>query len=169
MIDNLLIYALIFKPKKLKDPWEHKKGFRVMYDLKVALTIVENRRSLFSQLHASEPNYHQSSDYETLRKIAEKRLYEIQSSANNYIEIICCIGGVFIGLYAFSLLEIIWNYPSRGSVRLFVALIASIILLIFVYKKKKSIDSYLVKDFLNIEDAIYKFDYGESQYQIRRK
>ena len=167
-MNDLLILAIFFKPKRLKDPWEHKKGFKVSIESKTALNIIENKRNDFRYAEASEPNYLENLDYELLRKRAEERLFEIESSANNYVEAFCIAGGLFIGIYAFELLFVIWNYPSKEPVTLFLILTAIIAFLYYVYRRKKTVDSYLVKDFLNIEDAIYKIDYGESQYQARR-
>ncbi|MDI9659418.1 hypothetical protein [Acinetobacter nosocomialis] len=165
MIDNLLSHALIFKPKKLKEPWEHKKGFQVEYDVKSALNFIEKQRESFRKHVPIKTNFHQNSDYKTLRILAKKRLYEIESSLNNYIEVICCIGGLFLTVFAINLLSTIWNYPTKETVQLFLLSLAVIVALFFIYRRKKSHDLNLVYDFLNIEDALFRIEYGESQYQ----
>lgn len=165
MIDNLLSHALIFKPKKLKEPWEHKKGFQVEYDVKSALNFIEKQRESFKKDVPIKTNFHQNSDYKTLRILAKKRLYEIESSLNNYIEVICCISGLFLTVFAINLLSTIWNYPTKETVQLFLLSLAVIVALFFIYRRKKSHDLNLVYHFLNIEDALFRIEYGESQYQ----
>ncbi|HFE8664610.1 TPA: hypothetical protein ACGAPI_000073 [Acinetobacter baumannii] len=165
MIDNLLSYALIFKPKKLKKAWEHKKGFQVEYDINSALNLVEKQRESFKKHVPIKTNFYQNSDYNTLRILAKKRLYEIESSSNNYVEFICCIGGIFLTIFSINLISIIWNHPTKETVQLFLILLAIILALLYLYRRKKAHDLDLVYDFLNIEDALYRIEYGESQYQ----
>lgn len=169
MINKILTKALFFKPKKLKDTWEHKRGFQVIFDCNTALRIIENKRSTFGYEEAKKENFHLNNDYETLRDLAVKRLYDIESIQNNYIDFICVVFGLFISIYTFDLMNEIWNYPSQFSVRLFFILIAILVFLVLLYKRKAALKSYLVVDFLNIEDALFSLEYGESQYQARRK
>lgn len=61
----------------------------------------------------------------------------------------------------------IWNYPNQTSVRLFIVLAVLFGFLIYLYFKKEIVN-YLVEDFLDVEDALYRLEYGESQYQCRR-
>ncbi|ENW15604.1 hypothetical protein L313_2787 [Acinetobacter haemolyticus CIP 64.3 = MTCC 9819] len=169
MINKLLTQALVFKPKKLVNTWEHKRGFQVIFDCNTALRIIENKRSTFGHEEAKKMNYHLGKDYGTLRDLAVKRLYNIESIQNNYIDFICLVFGLIISVYTFELMYEIWNYPSQFSVRLFFILIAILVFLLWLYKRKSALESYLVVDFLNIEDALFSLENGESQYQVRRK
>lgn len=165
---SILTKALIFKPKKLKDGWEHKKGFYVSIDAKSAFVIIDRSRDKRKYSNFNKPNFYNQLSAEKLRPLAESRLYEIESSSNNYIECICAVGGLAVLIYLITYLTIIWNYPTQDSVRLFLILVAIFGFLIFIYFKKAKIVDHLVEDFLEIEDALYLLEYGESQYQGRR-
>ena len=161
---SILTKALISKPKKLKDGWEHKNGFYVSIDAKSAFAIIDNARNKRQYSTSKRPNYYKQLSSEKLRTLAESRLYEIESSSNNYIEYICAVGGLFVFIYLADLLMQIWNYPSQSSVRLFLMLTALFGFLIFLYFKKEKIVSYLVEDFLDIENALRILEDSESKY-----
>lgn len=165
---NILTKALIFKPKKLKDGWEHKKGFYVSIDAKSAFVIIDKARDKRKYSNFNKPNIYNQLDKDKLRSLAESRLFEIESSSNNYLEYICAVGGLFVFIYLTNLLMQIWNYPNQTSVRLFIVLAVLFGFLIYLYFKKEKIVNYLVEDFLDLEDALYRLEYGESQYQCRR-
>jgi len=165
---KVLTKALIFKPKKLIDGWEHKKGFYVSIAAESALAAIDNARENKRYSKSFNPDIYTQLSKEKLRFLAESRLFEIESSKNNYIELICLIGGLGILVYLSDLLFVIWNYPNQNSVRLFLILATILGVLIFVFSTKMKIDKYLVDDFLEVEDALYTIEYGESQYQYRR-
>lgn len=165
---SILTKALIFKPKKLKDGWEHKKGFYVSIDAKSAFSMINNARNKRQYSTSNRPNYNKQLSLEELRALAEIRLYEIESSSNNYIEFICAVGGLVVFIYLVTYLTIIWDYPSQDSVRIFLILAALFGFLIFLFFKKEKAVSYLVEDFLDIENALYHLEYGESQHQSRK-
>jgi hypothetical protein len=161
---SILTKALISKPKKLKDGWEHKNGFYVSIDAKSAFAIIDNARNKRQYSTSKRPNHYKQLSSEKLRALAESRLYEIESSSNNYIEYICAVGGLFVLIYLTDLLMQIWNYPSQSSVRLFLMLTLLFGFLIFLYFKKEKIVSYLVEDFLDIENALRLLEDSECQY-----
>lgn len=157
--------SLIFKPKKLKDGWEHKKGFYVSIDAKTALNIIDSARTKRAYSRISKPNVFHGVERERLRSRAEKILYEIESSSNNYIELICLLGGLGIIIFLWDLITIIWMHPDQESVRLFLVLLMALGFLSFLYFKKMQVDKDNVETFLDIEDALYKNEYGASQYK----
>ena len=157
--------AVIFKPKKLKDGWEHKNGFHVSYESTTALSVVENAKAERKRSVTQKENFYTHIKYIDLRNRAESTLYKIQSSHNNYIEVICCFGGLFLMVILLDLLPVLWDYPDRTSVRLFLISLAVLIILIFLHWKKKKIDKFDVEEFLEIEDALYQHEYGTSQYK----
>ena len=157
--------ALIFKPKKLKEGWEHKNGFYVSIDAKSALVAIDKGRSERKISKITKPNFYEKIDKEILRPRAETQLYEIQSSSNNYIEIITAFGGFGILAFLVELVPVIWSRPERDSVRVFLILIATLGLFIFLYFRKKQMDKNNIEAFLDIEDALYKQEYDESQYK----
>ena len=63
------------------------------------------------------------------------------------------------------LVPVIWSRPERDSVRVFLILIATLGLFIFLYFRKKQMDKNNIEAFLDIEDALYKQEYDESQYK----
>ena len=165
---SILTKALIFKPKKLKDGWEHKNGFYVSIDAKSALVIIDKARDKRKYSKFNKQNIYNDIDNDSLRSKAESRLYEIESSSNNYIEFICAVGGVFVFIYLTGLIVKIWNYPSQTTVRLFLILVLILGGLVYLYFKKEKIVNYIVEDFLDLEDALYFQEYGRSQYLYRR-
>jgi len=167
-IMNILTKALIFKPKKLKEGWEHRKGFYVSIDANSAFVVIDKARNKRKYLDFNKPNFYNQISKDKLRPLAESKLYEIESSSNNYIEFICSVGGLFVFVFLTDILMQIWNYPTQSSVRLFIVLATVFGFLIFLHFKKKKTVNYLIEDFLDVEDALYLLEYGESQYQGRR-
>lgn len=165
---SIITKALIFKPKKLKDGWEHKKGFYVSIDAKSALVVIDRARDKRKHSNFNKPNFYNQLSKEKLHPLAESKLYEIESTCNNYIEYISSVGGLVIFIYLLKYLTIIWNHPSQNSVRIFFILAAVLGFLIYLYFKREKAINYLVEDFLDVEDALYLLEYGESQYQGRR-
>lgn len=163
---GFLIKALIFKPKKSINGWEHKNGFFVPFeDVKSALSIIESERNKRSYSKRNKNNYYQQLDRETLRNLASQKLYEIESSSHNYIEIIIIVLGLGIIVYLLDLITVIWSYPSQDTVRLFLALVVALACISFLYFKKTKIDKNNVEIFLDIEDALFQHEYGRSQYK----
>lgn len=163
---GFLTKALFLKPKRTTEGWEHKNGFYVpLKDAKAAFSIIENARNKRRYSSLKKRNVYQGMNRERLREIAEIKLCEIQASSNNYIEAICAIGGLATVIYLLDLLVLIWSYPKQETVRLFLVLIAVLGLLIFLYFKKQKIDKNNVETFLDVEDALFQIEYGESQYK----
>lgn len=165
---GFLTKALIFKPQKTTDGWEHKNGFYVPWkDVNTAFSIIESAKNKrkYSYNSVKRKNYYQGASRDQLRGKAEGLLYEIQSSSNNYIEAICVIGGFFLLTYLVNLITVIWSYPTRETVRLFLIVAAVLGSLIFIYFKKKKIDEGIIENFLDVEDALFQHEYGESQYK----
>ena len=51
--------ALIFKPKKLREGWEHKNGFYVSIDAKSALVAIDKGRSERKISKITKPNFYE--------------------------------------------------------------------------------------------------------------
>lgn len=162
---RFLTKALIFKPKKLENGWEHKKGFYVSIEAEAALNILDSARNKKYYSGISKSNIYQGLDRDILRSRAKEMLYEIESSSNNYIELICTLGGLGIVIYLWDLITLIWMHPDQDSVRLFLVLLLALGLLIFLYFKKMKIDRNNIETFLDTEDALYKHEYNVSQYK----
>lgn len=164
VVMSILTKALIFKPKKLKDSWEHKYGFCVKIDAKTALAKINQARSKRENSDHKFKSYFDYVDTNELRRRSEKQLYEIESSCNNYIELICVVGGLGILILFTSLIPLIWTDPDVKNVRLFLILLSSFVILITGYYSKITIDKRYVDHFLDIENELYKREYGKNLY-----
>ena len=95
VMSSILTNALIFKPKKLKYPWECKSGFQVEFDARTAFNLIESAKDVRKYSGTRVKNHYLKTNPDLLREIALKRLYIIQSSQNNYIDWISVICGLF--------------------------------------------------------------------------
>lgn len=157
--------ALFFKPKKLKEPWIHKQGFSIDYDIKSAFNNIEFQKNKYSWQTFHPDDFFKQLDEDVLIRNARDILYQIESSSNNYIEAICSIGGVCLLYYLFILGMEIWNYPNISTVRIFMILVLISITMVIIYIMKKSSDKRNIKNYLSIEDALYFKEFGKSKYK----
>ncbi|GEM_PF-6690303 len=141
---SFLTKALIFKPKRLPDGY---------FWTPTAWNIVKNAKNkMFWSDTTMQPRFSYAQfDDDFLTKRAQKLLYQLQCSHSNYIDIsiglICffCFGLFFI------LIPEILSYHRESDVKLFFVTIIVSIVTYLLYRKKKKLDDFMVKDFLEIE------------------
>lgn len=162
---KFLTKSLIWKPKTLKDGWEHKNGFFVSIDAKTALNMIDNAKKSRMQSKIRVRNLHHSTDHNILRKQAESLLYDIESSQNNYIEAIIIFGGFYLIANIAYAIPVVWNGEHKDVAQYFLICLGFLIPLIFIFFMKRKIDKANMNNFLEIEDALYQYEYGASQYK----
>ncbi len=162
---STLTKALIFKPKKLIDSWEHKHGFRIEFDAGVAFNLIESAKSARKYSGIKVKNYHLNTNSDLLRDSAIKKLYIIQSSHNNYIDWISAGVGLSSLVYIFTLIPHVWSGSNLLVVRALMVSALLLVVSIALYVYKKRVDKSDIDYFLDIDDALYIQEYGESQYR----
>lgn len=152
-----LTKSLIFKPKRLRNGWEHKHGFYVSHDVKSAFSIIESEKNkLLRGGENIKPSQHVINlSIDDLRNRANLYLYQIESSSNNYVE---CIAALSI-IYAMSIVVLgirLWTYADHNSVRLFLISLIFLGCISFLYLEKIKEGKSLVYGFIEIEQVLIK-------------
>lgn len=162
---GFLTKALIWRPKRLKDGgWEHKHGFFVAIDAKVALSLISQAKSERNRLGIRYTNHSVGMEYSMLRDRAESLLYKIESSQNNYIDFACVFGGFYLLANIVYAIPVIWEHPYKDAVQYFLICLGLFICAASLYFVKRKIDKRNIDHFLDIEDALYLHEYQRSQY-----
>ena len=141
---DFLTEALFFKPKKLPD------GYFWTPTAWNIIKIAKNERFWADKLIKPNSSYTQF-DNDFLTKQAEQLLYRMQCSNSNYMDIIIgLVAFICLGLFL-NLVPEIWNYHREDDVKLFFITIIVSIITYLLYRKKKELDDYMVREFLIIE------------------
>lgn len=165
MIEKILTYALVFKPKKLQHPWEHKNGFFVYIQADTALRIIENAKAERKRNRVIKKNHCIGMDRDLLLRRISGELNIIQSSQNNYVDFFCVVGGSVCGVFLIQLIPQIWGGAGLLHTRIFLITMLFVIICIALYFYKRKIDQANIDYFLDLEDALYFHEYGESYYK----